>query len=147
MKKRITIITAALVLILTCAMVLAACGPSADPETAKQNLKDDGYDAAVYDGDSLVFKTAFSLFGIENVDKILVGSNFKDDSFEFVTVFYFGSSKDAKNAVDQVKKYAESKEEEKEKEQKKDEGSIEWAFGKSGKMIWFGTKAAVKSAR
>jgi len=64
-----------------------------------------------------------------------------------LTVFYFDSAKDANNAVDKAKEYAKDREKEEEKDQKKDEGSVEWVFGKSGKMIWFGTKAAVKAAR
>ncbi|MBO4540050.1 MAG: hypothetical protein J5781_07200 [Clostridia bacterium] len=147
MKKRIMIITSVVALALVCALLFAACAPAADPDTAKKNLKDDGYSATVYDGDSLIVGGALSLFGINNVNKVLIGSKYADDSFEFLTVLYFDSSKDANEAVDKVKEYAKDKEKQEEKGQKKDEGSVEWVFGKSGKMIWFGTKAAVKAAR
>ena len=141
------IITSVVALALVCALLFAACAPAADPDTAKKNLKDDGYSATVYDGDSLIVGGALSLFGINNVNKVLIGSKYADDSFEFLTVLYFDSSKDANEAVDKVKEYAKDKEKQEEKGQKKDEGSVEWVFGKSGKMIWFGTKAAVKAAR
>ena len=147
MKKRIMIITSVVALALVCALLFAACAPAADPDTAKKNLKDDGYSATVYDGDSLIVGGALSLFGLNNVNKVLIGSKYADDSFEFLTVLYFDSSKDANEAVDKVKEYAKDKEKQEEKGQKKDEGSVEWVFGKSGKMIWFGTKAAVKAAR
>lgn len=147
MKKRITIITSVVALALVCALLFAACAPASDPDTAKKNLKDDGYAATVYDGDSFIIGGTLSLFGINNVDKMLVGSKYADDSFEFLTVLYFKSAKDANEAVEKAKEYAKDREKEEEKGQKKDEGSIEWTFGKSGKMIWFGTKAAVKAAR
>ena len=147
MKKRITLVTSIVVLALVCAMLFAACAPAADPDTAKKNLKDEGYSATVYDGDGMVVGTALALAGVENVNKVLVASKYSNDTFEFLTVFYFDSAKDANNAVDKAKEYAKDREKEEEKGQKKDEGSVEWVFGKSGKMIWFGTKAAVKAAR
>jgi len=147
MKKRITLVTSIVVLTLVCAMLFAACAPAADPDTAKKNLKDEGYSATVYDGDGMVVGTALALAGVENVNKVLVASKYSNDTFEFLTVFYFDSAKDANNAVDKAKEYAKDREKEEEKDQKKDEGSVEWVFGKSGKMIWFGTKAAVKAAR
>ena len=147
MKKRITLITSIVVLALVCAMLFAACAPAADPDTAKKNLKDEGYSATIYDGDGLVIGGTLALFGINNVDKVLAASKYADDTFEFLTVLYFDSSKDANDAVEKAKEYAKDKEKEEEKGQKKDEGSVEWVFGKSGKMIWFGTKAAVKAAR
>ena len=147
MKKRITLVTSIVVLTLVCAMLFAACAPAADPDTAKKNLKDEGYSATVYDGDGMVVGTALALAGVENVNKVLVASKYSNDTFEFLTVFYFDSAKDANNAVDKAKEYAKDREKEEEKGQKKDEGSVEWVFGKSGKMIWFGTKAAVKAAR
>ena len=147
MKKRITLVTSIVVLTLVCAMLFAACAPAADPDTAKKNLKDEGYSATVYDGDGMVVGTALALAGVENVNKVLVASKYSNDTFEFLTVFYFDSAKDANNAVDKAKEYAKDREKEEEKDQKKEEGSVEWVFGKSGKMIWFGTKAAVKAAR
>lgn len=147
MKKRITLVTSIVVLTLVCAMLFAACAPAADPDTAKKNLKDEGYSTTVYDGDGMVVGTALALAGVENVNKVLVASKYSNDTFEFLTVFYFDSAKDANNAVDKAKEYAKDREKEEEKDQKKEEGSIEWVFGKSGKMIWFGTKAAVKAAR
>ena len=147
MKKRITLVTSIVVLTLVCAMLFAACAPAADPDAAKKNLKDEGYSATVYDGDGMVVGTALALAGVENVNKVLVASKYSNDTFEFLTVFYFDSAKDANNAVDKAKEYAKDREKEEEKDQKKEEGSVEWVFGKSGKMIWFGTKAAVKAAR
>ena len=128
-------------------MLFAACAPASDPDTAKKNLKDEGYSATIYDGDGLIIGSALALAGVENVNKVLVASKYADDTFEFLTVLYFDSSKDANNAVEKAKEYAKDKEKQEEKEQKKEEGSVEWVFGKSGKMIWFGTKAAVKAAR
>ena len=147
MKKRITLVTSIVVLALVCAMLFAACAPASNPDTAKDNLKKEGYSATVYDGDGLIVGTALALAGVENVNKVLVASNYKDNSFEFLTVLYFESSKDANNAVEKAKEHAKDREKEEEKDQKKEEGSVEWVFGKSGKMIWFGTKAAVKAAR
>ena len=147
MKKKISLLCTIIIFALVCAMLLTACGPASDPDKAKENLKDEGYSAAVYDGDNLVVRVALAAAGVENVDKVLVASKYTDDSFEFLSVLYFDSAKDANEAVEKAKEYAKDQEKDQEKEQKKKDGEVEWTFGKSGKMIWFGTKAAVKAAR
>ena len=147
MKKKISLLCTIIIFALVCAMLLTACGPASDPDKAKNNLKDEGYSAAVYDGDNLIVRVALAAAGVENVDKVLVASKYTDDSFEFLSVLYFDSAKDANAAVEKAKEYAKDQEKDQEKDQKKKEGEVEWTFGKSGKMIWFGTKAAVKAAR
>ncbi len=147
MKKKITLIGTMIVLALVCAMFLTACGPASDPDKAKENLNDEGYSAAVYDGDNVIVRVALAAADVSNVDKVLIASKYSDDSFEFLSVLYFGSAKDANAAVEKAKEYAKNQQKEQEEEQKKTDGEIEWTFGKSGKMIWFGTKAAVKAAR
>lgn len=147
MKKKIALISTILALALVCSVLLAACGPASDPATAKDNLKKEGYSATVYDSDNAFVKVGLSLFGLEKVAQVLVASKYADDSFEFLTVLYFDSAKDANEMVEKAKEYAKDQEKDQEKDQKKKEGEVEWTFGKSGKMIWFGTKAAVKAAR
>ena len=140
MKKITKLLTLSLVLLLLLG-TLASCGatPNADPAAAKKALEDNGYTATLVQ-DSLLDKAAlavFTLAGIEDIEAVVSGTN-KDG--EHVTVFYFEEAEDAAEEWDDVQKYMNDEKADEEKE-------TEWVIEKSGKMIFFGTKNAIKAAK
>ena len=137
MKKQIAIITAVIVMVMLSVLVLTACSPASDPADAKAALEKKGYIASV---DTTIQPAALALVGIKGVDSVLTATYSKDGKSEYLCVLYFTSAADAKAAWDEAKKDAEDA-----KKQSKDDS--DWTVGKSGKMIWYGTKAAVKAAR
>lgn len=130
MKKNIIKITAlALLTVMICAMLVACGGPNADPEKAKEALEDAGYTVVLNDGGLL---GDFAL--PKGAEATLTA--FKGDD-EYISVIYY-EDKDALNdAWEDVKKDAEELKEEYE----------DIVLKKSGKMIYFGTKQAVKDAQ
>ena len=138
MKKQLLIIAAVVVLVMASAFILTACSPASDPADAKAALEKKGYTVIV---DGSVQPAALTLVGIKGVDKVLEATYSKDDQSEFLCVLYFTSASAAKEAWDAAKKEAED-----EKKSNKEDDS-DWTVGKSGKLIWYGTKNAVKAAR
>lgn len=141
MKKRITLV-AVLAVVLACAMLFAACTPASNPETAKEKLDKKGYSVSL---DTNLAPAGLALVGITGVKTVLTASYSDDDTTEFLTVWYFSSASDVKEVWEKAKSYASDQEKDKEKD-KKDKEESNWTVGKSGKMIWFGTKNAVKAA-
>ncbi len=139
MKKRITCL-AFISLALVCILLFAACTPASTPEKAKENLENNDYSVLTAGG------TIPALFGIKNVSKTVIGTYSTEDNFEFVTILYFETSQDAKDAVEKAKEYAKESEKDKEEEMKKEKSESDWTFGRKGNMIWFGTKTGVKAA-
>ena len=134
MKKTIKLITLALVLSLS-AILLASClAPNPNPEKAIAALKEKDYIATE---DDTVLPLIFAGLGIKNVDTVVTGTAVIDKKGEHVTIIYFEEAEDATEAWEKVKEYAE-------KEDKKEEDS-DWTIKKSGKMIWYGTEAAIKA--
>lgn len=138
MKKQVLFISAIIVLVMLTTVVLTACSPAADPAKAKEALEKNGYTVVV---DRNIQPAALTLVGIKGVDTVLEATYSKDDQSEFLCVLYFTSASAAKDAWDAAKKEAEDEK----KQDKKDDS--DWVVGKSGKLIWYGTKAAVKAAR
>ena len=131
MKKTIIKITAlTLVALMMCAMLASCGGPNANPDKAVESLKDNDYMAEKID--STVGLLAFSFAG--DVEAVVTGIN-KDA--DVVTIFYYSSAKAANEAWDKVKEEAE--------EEKDDDSEL--VIKKSGKMIYAGTKDAIKAAK
>lgn len=137
MKKSIVRIFAlSLVAIIMCVTLASCATPNADPEKALAALKDNGYTAEKVE-DSGLGAIAIGLLkaaGIDGVKTVVSGTN-KDG--EHITIFYFEDSAAANAEWEDVQKYADGE---------KDDDS-EWVVEKSGKMIYFGTKNAVKAAK
>lgn len=131
MKKTIIKITAlTLVALMMCAMLASCGGPNANPDKALESLKDNDYIAEKID--STVGLLAFSFAG--DVEAVVTGFNKDADT---VAIFYYSSAKAANEAWDKVKKEAE--------EEKDDDSEL--VIKKSGKMIYVGTKDAIKAAK
>lgn len=132
MKKTLRLIALSLVLVMA-VLALASCGaPNSDPDKAKKALEEEGYTVILIDSEAAL-ATYKALYGgdleaVLTATKGLLSGN-------ALTILYYGSSADADAAYDAVKKESE----------KKDDDS-DYEFKKSGKMVWFGHKDAVKAA-
>ena len=120
---------------------LASCAPASDADKAVEALKAEGYTTF---RDNTVFPTAFKLAGY-SLNVVVTGTKtVKDkdgkDTVETVTIFYFADKDNAEKAYEKVK--------DEEKDSKKDSEESNWVSAtKSGKMVYFGTKQAIKDAR
>ncbi len=138
MKKSIRILALAMVTVMLC-LALASCGgPNADPDKALESLKDNGVTWA--GKDTILIPIALKALGVDGIDCVISGTGKIDDEFATITVIYFEEAADAKNAMEKVQSYAD-------KDKDDDAKDSEWVFEQSGKMIWYGTKNAVKAAK
>lgn len=117
-----------LLLVLAPMFLVASCAPNANPDKAKEALEENGYLA----GKSL---DGYEEFG--GLETVVSGTKMNGLKIEIIMILYFESSKAAS------KVWEESGEELK-KELKEYEDIV---AKKSGKMIYIGTKQAVKDAR
>ena len=129
MKKTIRLVAVAMVAVMLC-LSLASCGaPNADPEKAVDALKESG----------LIAVKVPNVLGIGDVETTVSGTGKIDDEFAHITIFYFEDKEDANEAWDGIQdKYEDAK---------KDNEDADWVCKKSGKMIYYGTKNAVKAAK
>lgn len=131
MKKALKIVAVMLVAVMSLT-VLAACGaPNSDPEKALANLKEAGYVA-----------TKLPALGIAGAESVVSGTKTeKDDEgnivVQHVTIYYFESAEKAEEAWETIKNKSNS--------DKND--NTDWVIASSGKMIWYGTSAAIKAAK
>lgn len=132
MKKFAQFISLALVAVM-CVALLASCAPASDPDKAVAALKDAGYVAGKDTGLSAVIS---ALTG-NKLSAVVSGT--KTD--ETVYILYYETADDAKSAYESsaLKKYFDGKKENKEE--------TDYVYAKSGKMVYFGTKTAIKDAR
>ena len=135
MKKTIRIFAVVLSVVLL-ALALVACAPKNDPDKAKAALEKNGYTAVKTTG--YVSGIISAIAGTENkIDATVTGTkdikdaDGKTTKTESVTIIYYKTSADAKEAW---KSWSEA-----------DRDRYEVAKC-SGRMIYFGTKAAVKAA-
>ena len=134
MKTTLRILALCMVAVLMVG-VLAACAPNKDPDKAVAALKKNEYTAAK---DSSIIPAALTLTGVKGVDCVVTGTKTveKDGekTTESVIIIYFTDSSSAKEAMEKVKSYYEN-----DKDAKED-------WKQSGKILYSGTKAAVKAA-
>ena len=131
MKKIISAILLS-VLCLGCVFALASCGkPNKDPETAKKALEADKYVVDLYKDK-------------EVDDKVeAVVQAYTEDLENVITITYYKDKADAKDAYKDMKENVEKLE-----KYYKDSGfNVELEMGRSGAMVWIGTKDAIKAAK
>ena len=136
-KSIIKIFALTLVVVMACAMLVSCGGPNADPDKALAALKDNGVTWAAKDG--TVIPGLLKLAGVDGVDCVVTGTGKIDDEYAHITIIYFEEAEDANDAWEEVQKQAE--------DDKKDAEDSEWVCKKSGKMIYYGTKNAIKAAK
>lgn len=129
MKKFAKVMALVMVAVMSLAL-LVSCAPNADPDKAVAALKKNGYTAAKVP----------AVLGVGGLETTVTGTKTTEDKdgnkkVETVTIMYYGSAEQAQKAYDNVKSENE----------KKDES--DWTVAQSGKMIYFGTSAAIKAAR
>ena len=138
MKKTFAKILAfSLVAIMMCSALVACSlfGPNSDPEKAKEALEDADYEV-LYASNAV---EAVFLGGWYDGCEAAIAAG-KDD--EAIWIWYFEDKDDAADAWEKgLKDYAEEIEEEAKEE------DVDVVVKKSGKMIYIGTKAAVKAAK
>ena len=129
---RLFTLSIVLVMMLSC---LASCfgGPNADPDKAEEALEDNDYTVVVTDND-----VALAFYGLDNLECVITAFS-EDDEDDAIMIFYFEEKEDADEAFDSevFEELAEEAEEDNE----------DVVVKKSGKMIYIGTKNAVKAAR
>ena len=142
MKKTVRILAFTLVFVML-AMTLASCGaPKSDPDEAKKALEKNGYTVLKTNG--YLSNLGAAILGTEsNVDASISAYKEVEDkdgnkTSEVLFIIYYKTEAAAKEAWEDAKKDAE--------DAKKDSGSSDWVVNRSGKMIYYGTKAAVKAA-
>lgn len=136
MKKLLQWISLTLVLVTVLAL-FASCAPAADPADAVAALKDAGYTALV---DKVAAPALYIQATGKTVTAAVIGEKLDEDGKnQIVTILYFESAADAKAAYDTEALRADVS---------ATQGSAtDWVYAKSGSMIYWGTKAAVKAAR
>ncbi len=136
MKKFVRVLALTLVALTLCA-AFAACAPAKDPADAKAALEKAGYTAAKTGGEGLAF------VGIKDCTDVVTGTYIdkeNDNKVETVAIYYFESADAANTAFEDMEDIIEEFKDE-------DDDDSDWVFKKSGKIIYGGTKAAVKAAR
>ncbi len=132
----------AVMLISMMAVSLASCGISSDPKKTKEKLEAEGYSVMLEQvnlGEALGDKT----------EAYLVASNGEEN----VTITWYKNADDAKAAYEELEEsYKKAKKELKEMEDGELKDALKKkldnvAYGRSGKIVWFGTKAGVKAAK
>lgn len=137
MKNSIKVLAFVLTFVML-ALTLVSCAPKSDPDKAKAALEKKEYTVLKTNG--YLDGVASALLGKEKTVDATVSATktVKDkdgnDKTESVVIIYYVSKDAANDAWAEIKKNYE-----------KDNDS-DWAVGKSGKMIWYGTKAAIKAA-
>lgn len=138
MKKTVKVVSLVLVMVLAVALI-AACGPASNPDKAAEALKENGYEVVNLNGAEVAKKNdAEGLVAMVTGLKI---TNLLKGEGECIVIFYFDSSKTASD-------YWNSDDmEDAKKEIQSSFKDAEMVFEKSGKMIYIGTKQAVKDAK
>lgn len=135
MKKFAKIMAVALVAVLAMA-ALVACAPASDPDKAVAALKKHEYSA----GKDTLVAAALNGLGISGLNAVVKGTksvkNGDKNKLETVTIAYFTDAKAAKASWEKIKSYAEN--------DKSDDS--DWTVKQSGKLIYWGTKAAINAA-
>ncbi len=138
MKKTLRILALAMVTVILTLALVSCGGPNADPDKAVEALKKNGIVLA--GKDTKLLPPTFEALGADGIDCVVSGTGKIDDEFATITIIYFDEAADAKDAMEKIEDYAEKNKDDEAKDS-------EWVFKQSGKMIWFGTKAAIKAAK
>ena len=116
--KRILSAILVCVLVIGCVLTLVACGgPKKNPEKAKKALEDNGYTVVLTEDP------------MDGVEATIIA--YSKDGKDMIAIAYYAKKADAKEAYKEAKEAAADGME----------------VGRSGKVVWSGTEAAVKAAK
>lgn len=133
MKNVLKLLAISLVLVVMLGALASCGGPNADPEKAEDALKDNDYEVIVADD-----KVSLAFYGLDNLECVITAYS-EEDEDDAIMIFYFEEKEDADEAFD-----SEIFEELIEEAEEEDEDIV---VKKSGKMIYIGTKNAIKAAK
>lgn len=126
MKKTIIkVVALALLAVMVCSLFVSCGGPASDPDKAEKALKDAGYLAT----------NITTKLGYDGCTNIVSGA--KISTGDFISIYYFDKKASADDAWEKIEENAK----------KENEKESEFVCKKSGKVIYFGTKQAVKDAK
>ena len=130
--KRIISAVLVCILMVGCVFALASCGgPNKDPKKAAEALEDAKYMVELEDE-----------FEEDSKIEAMIEA-FSEDGKNFVSIVYYADADDAKEAYDEAKENLDDM-----KELYKELGiEADIEIGKSGKVVWMGTKDAIKAAK
>ena len=124
MKKTVFKSLALMLVVAMVGVLVVACAPASNPDKAKKALEDNDYVVVKLD----------NYLNLEGVDCVVTGTKgLLSGDPQSVTIVYFEDNASAKDAWDEIK-------------DKAGEGE-DVVIKKSGKMIYFGTKQAIKDAK
>ena len=126
MKKSLLTVVAVLAIVMVGVCMLTACSPASDPDKAEAALKANGYD--VFRTNGYVDGVISAILNRDATIDVTLDATKDDDS---ITIIYYKTAADASAAYNKMESDLEDYE----------------AKGYSGKMVYFGTNAAVKAAR
>ena len=133
MKNVLKLITLMLVLVMMLGALASCGGPNADPEKAEKALEGNDYEVIVADS-----KAQLLVYGLDDLDCVITAWS-EEDEDEVIMIFYFENKEAASDAFD-----SDIFEALVEQADKKGDDLIVKA---SGKMIYIGTKNAIKAAK
>lgn len=135
MKKFVQLISVAL-LAFMCVSLLASCVPASNPDKAVAALQKAGYkvEKEIVDEDDPDMP-------FDNVTSVVIGAK-DNDELDGVTIIYFASASDASKAykTSELKQLYED-------QIKRDNKDVELVYARFGKIVYIGTKDAIKAAR
>ena len=139
MKMFTRTLSLVLVALMLCT-ALVACAPAKDPADAVAALKEAEY---LVINDDVAVPIAFKALGydLKNVVTATKVSTDEDGNkvTDIVVIYYFADKDNAKKALEEVEKNAK---------EKKEETKESWVEPtRSGSIVYFGTKAAIKAAK
>ncbi len=134
MKNLVRVLSLALVAVLLGAALVSCGGPNADPEKAAEALKEADYLVTTTDS-KIGVAAAEEIYDIENLDCI-VNAIAKGNA---IKIFYFEDAASARDAYDEMEDDID--------EILEDIEEKDVVAKCSGKMVYFGTKQAVKDAK
>ena len=134
MKKIISLILVC-AFVIGMALTLVSCGaPKKDPKKAKEALEDNGYSVTLLENESL------SVINTKGLEAYIFAY---DEGDEQIYIYYFEDKASAKEAYESFEEEYKSLKAAYESVGK----DYNFKLGKSGKMIWLGTKEAIKAAK
>ena len=142
MKKFVRILSVVLVALMLLVTLTACAAPSKNAEKAIKSLEKSGY-TVVHDTKVLpgIFTFAgYDLTSVVTASKTVTDKN-GEKKIEFLSIYYFADKETAEKALEKVETYAS--------EDKAEDNTAEsrWvAPTRSGNIVYYGTKAAVKAA-